>query len=346
MDVSHLLPGFARRLQDPAVKTVLLCGCGGGFDFVHGLMLVPELRRLGKRVLISSYSFGDPDRIDHAPLVYEAGEARVRRVTARSVGPRAYAPEVHAAAFLDQRFPEHGPHEIYASYARAFTVPALSGFYAQLVAEHHVDAVVLVDGGSDSLMAGDEEGLGDPLEDAVSLTAVAGLEGPRLKLLLATGLGTDRFNHVSDAATLRAIAELTRAGGFLGSLSLEPEGAPMVFYRALLAWLDERHLFRSVLSASILAAAEGGFGSDGVPATLSARVRPGGLFLWPLMAMFFAFDVEKVVARSHLSRWIRDLDSVPACYRAILAGRERLSLRPVENLPRHEDLRNPDGRFI
>lgn len=346
MDASHLLPGFARLLADPTVRTVLLCGCGGGFDFVHGLMLLPELRRLGKRVIVGSYSFGDPDRISNAPTVFEVGAVRVKRVSARSVAAKSYGPEVHAAAFLDERFPEHGPHEILAYYARDFTVPLLSRFYAELVEQYAVDAVVLVDGGSDSLMAGDEEGLGDPLEDAVSLITVADLVGPRLKLLLTIGLGTDRFNHVSDASTLRAISELTRAGGFLGSLGLEPEGEPMRFYRALLEYLDARHSFRSVLSNSILAAADGWFGREELPPSLFSRVRPGGLYLWPLMAMFFAFDVEKVVARSRFPGWIRGAPTVDDCYRAILAGREAITLRPVENLPRHEELRNPDGRFI
>lgn len=345
-DPSALLPGFLRKLQDPAIKTVLLAGCGGGFDFVHGLMLWPELRRLGKRVVVGSYSFGDPTKIGNAPTVFEEGPAVARYVTARSLPARAYAPEVHAASFLDERFPEDGPHGLYAFYARAFTVPTLTRLYAQLVAEHAVDAVILVDGGSDSLMAGDEEGLGDPVEDAVSLTTVADLEGPKLKLLLTTGLGADRFNHVSDAATLRAIAELTRAGGFLGALSLEPDGAPMRLYRDLLAHLDARHSFRSVLSASILASAHGGYGTDAIPETVAGRVSPGGLFLWPLMAMVFAFDVAAVAARSHFPGWLRSAQTVHECYARVLAGRESLALRPVENLPRHEDLRNPDGRFL
>src|SRR5258708_1061020 len=60
---SLLLPAFLRRLADPSVRTVLLCGGGGGFDFVHSLALYPELVRLGKAVVLGSYSFGDPDKI-------------------------------------------------------------------------------------------------------------------------------------------------------------------------------------------------------------------------------------------------------------------------------------------
>jgi hypothetical protein len=32
---SSLMPTFFRRLADPSIETVMLCVCGGGFDFVH-----------------------------------------------------------------------------------------------------------------------------------------------------------------------------------------------------------------------------------------------------------------------------------------------------------------------
>ncbi|MBI4815905.1 MAG: DUF1152 domain-containing protein [Deltaproteobacteria bacterium] len=345
-DGSVLLPGFARALLDPSIRTVMICGCGGGFDFLHGLMLWPELERLGKSIVLGSYSFGDPRKIGNAEVVFEHGSVLAKRVTASSIPAPHYAPEVHAAGFLDETYPKDAPHQIYAYYARDFTVPILTRLYEGLVKAHDVDAIVLIDGGSDSLMAGDEEGLGDPLEDAVSIATVSALRGPRVKILVTVGLGTDRFNHVSDAATLRAISELTARGGFLGSLGLEPNAAPIRLYRELLEHLDTRHSFRSVLAGSILAAADGWFGGENVPPTLAARVRPGELFLWPLMATIFAFDVTKVAERSLLTNWIREKSSVPECYAAIIEGREKRGVREVENLPRHEEFRNPRGRFF
>lgn len=89
-----MLPSFLRKLSDPAIKTVFVCGCGGGFDFVHSMTLYPELMRLKKKVIIGSYSFGMPSRIGEAPTVYEDGKAIVKRVTATSEGPGDYAPEV------------------------------------------------------------------------------------------------------------------------------------------------------------------------------------------------------------------------------------------------------------
>jgi hypothetical protein len=338
---SHLLPTFAARLADPAIRTVLLCGCGGGFDFVHSLALYPELHRLGKTVIIGSYSFGNPAEISGAVPVFSEDGAIAVRATASNVADAHYGPEVHVCSYLDSIYPACGPHSVYAYYARAFTVPTLAKLYRELIAAHSVDAMVLVDGGSDSLMVGDEEGLGDPIEDAVSVAAVASLSGLRAKLLVVVGLGTDRFNHVSDAASLRAVAELTQAGGFLGAVSLEPSAPGSVFYRGCLEHIYERQGFRSVLAGTIDSAIQGWFGRDSVPSILERRVRPGELFFWPLMAVLWGFDVEAVAQRSLIGRWIRDCRSVRDCYAELKKGRSALGekLRGVENLPLHEEMR-------
>ena len=339
---SLFLPPFLRQLADPSVKSIMLCGCGGGFDFVHSLLLYPELKRLGKSVVIGSYSFGDPNEITgDTETIFDSGGAVAKRVTGASEPDPYYGPEVHVCSYLDAKYPASAPHSIYAYYARAFSVPLLRGLYEQLTHAHKIDAIVIVDGGSDSLMAGDEEGLGDPIEDAVSVTSVALLDPRIVKILVSIGLGTDRYNHVSDAASLRAIAELTRMGGFLGAVSLEPSNPGYRFYRDCLEHIYQWQGFRSVLSGTIASAVEGWFGRDVVPPLVQGRVRKGELFLWPLMAVLWAFDVDCVARRSFIAKWIVDCESARECTGALLAERDKLGegLRPVENFPRHEEMR-------
>ena len=331
-----MTPTFWKALSDPAVRTVLLCGCGGGFDFVHGLLLVPGLVALGKRIVIGSYSFGDPDRLrGDAPIVFEAPPAVVKRVTAETEHDPHYAPEVHVCSFLDERDPGTRPHFVYAYYARDFAVPTLTAFYRQVVAEHAIDAVVLVDGGTDSLVSGTEHGLGDPIEDAVSVQSVAALSEVGLRLLVCAGLGVDRHNGVSDHSSLRAVAELTRGGGFRGSIALECGDAGTTCYRDGVEHIFARQTFHSVVCGSILGAVRGEFGADQVPEAIAGRVSPGSLFLWPLMAMLWAFDVDAVAARSQLGGWLRDAPTPADCYAAVRAGRrgiERAALAD-ERLP-------------
>ncbi len=80
-----------------------------------------------------------------------------------------YRPEIGYCSFLDALLPDEAPHSMYACYAREWSVVTLSKLYGHLVDKHGVDAILMFDGGSDSLMRGDEKDLGDPIED-VSLT--------------------------------------------------------------------------------------------------------------------------------------------------------------------------------
>lgn len=341
VDKSHFLPSFISQLSDPKIRTVLLSGCGGGFDFVHSLVLYPELIRMGKKIVIGSYSFGNPTKITGATPFFAEGEAIAVRVSASSVADSHYGPEVHLCSYLDQAIPSYAPHSIYAYYARSFSVPLLTRLYEKIIAIHAVDAVIVVDGGSDALMVGDEQGLGDPIEDAVSIAAVSALTSLRAKILAVIGLGTDRYNHVSDAASLRAIAELTRQGGFLGAVSLEPESVGSRFYRDCLDHIYQRQQFRSVVAGTIDAAIQGWYGSGAVPPNLEQRVATDQLFFWPIMAIVWGFDIDAVAQRSLIASWIRDCETVKDCIERFRFERRLLanSLRPVENLPRHEDMR-------
>lgn len=348
---STLVPTFLQQLFDPAIKSVLLAGCGGGFDFVHSMLLYPELRRAGKEVTILSYSFGVVSNLQRADVVYEGVSEKeggkgpeCKLVTCKTVGSGKYQPEVGLLGFLRDMYPGE-EHCIYACYARAWTMGQLKGLYEFLCARHGVDAIVVLDGGSDSLMRGDEAGLGDPVEDAVSVgaAALAEAKGMRLRLLVSVGFGSDRFNDVSDAASLRAVAELTAAGGFRGSAAVEPGSLAFAFYEAAVERVYSQQSFRSVLTALIRAAARGEHG-HAVPAGSEGRVRSAEeAWVWPLMAQLWAFDCGAVARRSLLHGWLRDC-SAARRHPALLADRRRElaaagALRAPEEMPRHADMR-------
>ena len=155
-------------------------------------------------------------------------------------------------------------------------------------------------------------------------------------------MGTDRYLHVSDAASLRAVAELTTAGGFLGAIGLTPDHPGFQFYQDCIKYIYTRQGFRSVHVGMILSSVLGHYGGDSVPPPLvDTRVKSDKLYIWPLMAMLWAFDVERVAERSQIARWIGGSETVLESYIALEKGREELgnNLRGIENLPRHEDMR-------
>ena len=70
-------------------------------------------------------------------------------------------------------------------------------------------------------------------------------------------------------------------------------------------------------------------------------MKEGELFLWPLMAVLWAFDADCVARRPLTAGWVVDCQTVSECTDAFLAARDGLGagLRDVENFPRHEDMR-------
>ena len=337
--MSLFTPQFLQDLADPQVTTVFLTGCGGGFDFVHGLCLIPELKRLGKQIIIGSYSFGDANEIQ-AETINFGRPITVKKVFADSKCSQSYCPEVAICAYLDKEFTESAPHSVYAYYARDFTVLDLQALHNFLISTHSINCVILIDGGSDSLMKGNESGLGDPIEDSVSIASVSTLQVP-LKLLITIGLGTDRFNCVSDASSLRAISEITDLGGFKGSLSLEKGNPCFEFYSKGLEFIYQLQNFRSVLAGSITASTLGYWGDQRLPSSVLGRVEKGSLFLWPLMSFIWAFDVNVVEERSLITKWIRNAENLRDCNSQFNRGRGLLEAQgqvlAVEELPSAQD---------
>lgn len=178
------------------------------------------LKRFQKKIVILSYSFGSTTVIE-APAVYDCGSEKgpfVKLVDAKTKMSNNYQPERGYCQFLDEEYASDAPHSMYACYARDWTIKRLTGAYKFLIDRHNVDALVIIDGGTDSMVRGHEDGtLGDPLEDAVSLGAASQMSGLKCKLLISVGFGADRFNGVSDEVSLAALAELTKLGAFRGS---------------------------------------------------------------------------------------------------------------------------------
>ena len=241
------LPFFAQLAQP---QTVLVAGAGGGFDILSGLPLYFGLRAAGKQVYLANLSFSNLEAVSGrrlAPAVLE--------VTADSTGVGNYFPEFH----LCRWFRRQGEEVPVYCFERTGYKPLLEG-YRTLVDHLQADAVVLVDGGTDSLMRGDEQGLGTPEEDITSIAAVDELTVPG-KYLVCLGFGVDSFHGVCHAHAIEAVAELTQQGGYVGAFSLLREMPEVQRYeQAVKAVFEAMPDSPSIVSASILSALEGQYG--------------------------------------------------------------------------------------
>ena len=276
------IPFFTKLEQS---KTVLLAGAGGGFDVFAGLPLYFWLKRTGKTVHLASLSFTE--------LGFCEGDRPIPsllRVTPAASGPSNYFPEVHLSQWLSDRFGETPVYAIERSGAR----PVLAA-YEWLVNDLHPDTILLVDGGMDSLMRGDEAGLGTPQEDIASLRAADKVAGVNQKLLACIGFGIDTFHGVCHAHFLENVASLIREDGYLGAWSLTQDLEEFRSYQDASAFVLARTRSNpSIVQTSIIAAASGCFGDH----HSTRRTEGSKLFINPLMSMYWGFELQHVARRN------------------------------------------------
>jgi len=125
------------------------------------------------------------------------------------------------------------------------------------------------------------------------------------KLLVCLGFGIDTFHGVCHAHVLEAVADLARAGGYLGAFSLMPEMSPVrSFVEATEYVLGRTSARPSIVLTSILSALEGRFGNH----HRTERTAGSDLFINPLMAMYWCFQLRHVARRVLYLDQIRHLE--------------------------------------
>jgi hypothetical protein len=303
-----------------SARNVLVAGAGGGFDLFSGLPLVAALSARGATVHLCSLSFtylGATDAHHVGAGVYE--------VTAESRG-EDYFPEKHLCSWLAAR---GRPQPVWCLERQGLR--PLKRAYQLLRERLGVDAVVLVDGGTDSLMRGDEAHLGTPAEDIASILAVDALDVPT-RMLVCLGFGIDRHHGVCHAQFLEGVAELTRAGAFLGAISLTREMEEVRFFEEATEHVQRHTPGReSIVCASILSALAGDFGD----VHRLERTRGSGSALWinPLMTLYWGFALPAVASRILYRDWIEDTETLGELFQRIEAYRKQCAIRPRQDIP-------------
>ena len=311
----HQIPLFTTL--DKA-QNILLAGAGGGFDIYSGLPLYFALRQMGKNVHLANLSFTflagtDAEQINEVTW----------KVTAKHSGA-SYFPEKYLCEWLESV----GEQVAIYSFAKAGVVP-LRDAYQQLIDTLNLDAVVLVDGGTDSLMRGDEAGLGTPTEDIASMGAVFQAKVAQ-KLLVCLGFGVDDFHGVPHAQFLENVARLSQKKAFLGCFSLTPGMSEANALRDATQYANEKMAFQpSIVANSIVSALEGHYGDH------HATFRTSGSRLWinPLMYIYWGFQLEPVIDELLYYELIRNTENIDEINNLIMLFRSRITPKLKENIP-------------
>lgn len=301
-----------------SARRVLIAGCGGGFDVFAGVPIALRLARLDKEIVLANLSFTN---------LWMCGEDRLTPITWR-VGEQSkelpYFPEKWLAEWLGRR----GLQPPIYAFADSGVRP-LAAAYRAIMDDHDIDLVVLIDAGTDSVLFGDEPGLGTVVEDAVSVVA-AHAAGQERVILGAIGFGVDHHHGVSHHAFLENAARLAREGGFLGSFALAPGMHETDAFLDLVDYANRRQpQHRSVVCNSIAGALRGEFGDY----RANNRTSGSELFINPLMSQYWFFEAGQLVADMIYADELAETEQIEDARRIIDRRRAGLEPRPRRNLP-------------
>lgn len=306
---------------------ILIAGAGGGFDVFCGLPLYFALQEMGKTVHLANYSFSAVNFASRFFNTITLEKDLLEGATANFPSDLAsgYYPEGYLSRWFKETRDEDVTVWMFAKIGPAALVP----LYQQLVDHLEIDALILMDGGVDSLMIGDETGAGTLLEDTVTLTAVEAIDLP-VKILGCLGFGAEL--EVAHNNALDNMAALTKMGAFYGACALTPQMPVYEQYEAACryVWEQPRH-HKSQINMRVVSAVMGESGDF----HLYHDYKPLPVYVSPLMSLYWFFDADVVVKRSLLADVIRPTRTIEDAYLATVHLRKQMmsKARPQRNLP-------------
>jgi hypothetical protein len=306
--------------QAAGCRNLLVAGMGGGFDIFCGLPIYFELQERGVAVHLASFSFAD---IASLPTGTRLTETLVG-VTHEFEGLVAYFPELHLSRWFKY---ERDQAVTVWCFHKTGAEPLLDSYRA-LIEHLSIDGILLVDGGIDSLMRGDEAAMGTVLEDAISLYAVNALEQVPVRLLTATAFGAER--DIAYAHVFENISTLTAAEGFIGVCSLTPQmRAYRDYEEAVLYVQGQPYQDPSVINSSVVSAVRGHYGNY----HLTERTRGSRLWISPLMPLYWFFEVPCVARHNYLLSQLAGTRTFRQALKVYTTSASLVPRRPASRIP-------------
>jgi len=301
-------------------RNLLIAGMGGGFDIFCGLPIYFELRRRGQAVHLANLSFSQTAYLKEGLRLSDT----LVGVTAESKSYMPYFPELHLASWFRAT---RGEEVTIWCFNTQGAQPLLAA-YQTLLKHASIDGILLVDGGVDSLMRGDEAEMGTVLEDACSLAAVSQLDTVAVRLIACLGIGAEQ--DVTYAHVFENMATLAQTGAFLGSCSLVRQMEAYQAYENALEYVHgQRAHDPSVINASIVSAVQGHYGDF----HLTQKTQGSRLWISPLMPIYWFFDLQAVAERNLFLPELRQSDTFREALQALVECRERLPERARSRIP-------------
>jgi hypothetical protein len=293
---------------------------GGGFDIFCGLPIYFELKKHGVHAHLANFSFSDIESVDFGIRLTKT----LVGITPNAERVFPYFPELHLVNWFKEKRNEEATIWCFHKTGAA---PLTENY--KILAEHlSLDGILLIDGGVDSLIRGDEAELGTAIEDLTSLYAVNQLSNIPIRQLACIGFGAEQ--NLTHAHIFENIALLTKAGGFLGACSLTPQMESYQAYDEAVTYVQGREFQDpSVINSSIVSAVRGNYGDY----HLTEKTKRGHLWISPLMPLYWFFDFDCVVKQNILLPEIEGTKLFRDALYKVIAKAEKTSRRPASKIP-------------
>lgn len=316
------MKAFPVPFELEAGSSVLVAGCGGGYDVVCALPIALELRRQGHRVHLASNAFTHLEAVPGAEQPFPG----LFRVHDRcEPPPNGYFPEGFLAKWWESTLGEELPVWSY----RLVGVRQLEGIFGYLGQQLRLNALVVVDGGVDALFWGNEHDQATPTIDAISVLAAYQQRSLR-RYFAMTAFGTEGTEHsVRHYDVLEHMARLEPA--LLGvSALLRGSHAGDQFLKALeyLFARMEPH-WHSNMAASIAAAMRGTFGY----ASPTIKTQTSPLWISILQQLYWFYELDPIAeAKPYLEEGLATA-GVDELHELIQRVREAGPVAPWRDIP-------------
>ena len=328
---NRLRPSVWKKVQESS--GVLIVGCEGGYNVLNALPIYFAVESMQKPVVLCNMSLAslknslapvvlkDPG-ISQSPILYLVSSTS--EFTQSGTKAKEYFPE----KYLCEWFSAQGQEvQIYCTER---TGPKnLSLCYSKICEAHNLNLILLVDHGSDSLLAGNEKEIGTYLEDMLTIIAAqrTGTEAVLCNLVL----GYDRHSGVSDCSSFRALAEVTAAGGALGNCSLGKKMPEVQKYVQACEFVEHRMPWTNGQGLFLRNALEGNFGH------VDLYHLPHRTFINPIMTQIFFSDLKAVVGRIKFWEYVEDCNTASEVVSGIEYFRNELREVVDEEIPRTKE---------
>jgi hypothetical protein len=301
-------------------KSILIAGMGGGFDIFCGLPMYFELKNQGRNVHLASFSFSDIVNYRSETQLTES----LKAVGKENKEPSIYFPELYLAQWF--RNVAHEETVIWC-FQKTGAKPLLQNY--RILQDHlGLDCIILVDGGVDSLVRGDEPSTGTLIEDATSLFAVNELTEVPTKIICCVGLGIEPdlcYYHI-----LENIARLTEAGGFLGTCSLVRTMTSYKLYEDAVNYVQGMRLQDpSVINSSIVSAVQGHYADY----HMTRKTEGSKLWISPLMGICWFFDLRIVANFNLYLPNLKESETFMDAAMSFMTTAGTLERRPWQSIP-------------